>query len=112
VDGGRIGVVGSSSGAAVALQQAAGDPRIRALVLRSGNPAGAEAVATRVTVPTLLIVGEHDEPIRLANAELLGRLRGPRRLEVVGGADHLFTAADALGRAVALTAAWFDEHLK
>ncbi|MBI1963253.1 MAG: dienelactone hydrolase family protein [Candidatus Rokubacteria bacterium] len=111
VDAGRIGVVGASSGAAVALLRAASDRRIRALVLRSPNPSGAEAAVARVTVPALLVIGERDAPIRDACEPLLGRFGGPRRLEIVPGGDHLFAEPAALARATAATVAWFKEHL-
>jgi putative phosphoribosyl transferase len=111
VDRGRLAVVGASSGAAVALRRAAVDPRIRALVLRSANPTGAEEAARRVSVPTLLVAGERDAPIRELNARLFERLGGPRRLEVVPGGDHLFEDPAALGRAAALTLRWLEEHL-
>ena len=110
VDGGRMGVVGASSGAAVALLRAAEDARIRALVLRSANPEGAEAAAPRVKAPALLIVGEHDAPIRILNEELLRHLGGPRRLEVVPAGDHLFAEPAALRQASALTVGWFKKH--
>jgi putative phosphoribosyl transferase len=112
IDAARIGVAGASSGAAVALRRAASDGRIRALALRSANPEGALADAPLVTVPTLLVVGEHDLPIRELNEGLLGRLRGPRRLEVVPGGDHLFEDPAALRRAIDLTVAWFKLHLR
>ncbi|HEY8368028.1 MAG TPA: alpha/beta fold hydrolase [Thermodesulfobacteriota bacterium] len=107
----RIGVAGASSGGAVALLRASIDSRIRALVLRSANPAGAEDAAWRVRVPTLLVVGEHDTPTLAANQALAARLAGPHRLEVVPGGDHLFEDPTALGRAVEATVAWFSEHL-
>ena len=112
VDGRRLGVAGASSGAAVAVLAAARDRRIRALALRSPNLTGAEESVSRVTVPTLLVVGEHDEPIRAALEPLLGRFGGPRRLEVVPGGDHLFEDPVALTRATAATVAWFKDHLK
>jgi putative phosphoribosyl transferase len=111
VDRGRIGVVGASSGAAVALLQAARDLRIRALALRSPNPAGAEHAVAAVTVPTLLVVGEHDASIRAAVELLAKRFGGPHKLEVVPGGDHLFEEPAALARAVASIVAWFKEHL-
>ena len=107
----RIGIAGSSSGAAVALRVAAGSARVGALVLRSANPEGAEWAARDVTAPTLLAVGERDAPIRAVNESLLEDLGGPKRLEVVPGADHLFEDPEALVRATALTVAWFKEHL-
>jgi len=81
---GRIGVVGASSGAAVAVLGAAHDARIRVLVLRSANLAGAEAP----------------------------RFGGPRALEVVPGGDHLFRDAVALARAATATVDWFKAHLR
>ena len=111
-DARRIAVAGASSGAAVALLQAARDSRIRALVLRSPNPTGAEDAVARVTAPTLLVVGEHDAPIRDAVEALVGRFAGPRKLEIVPGGDHLFEDPAALARATAATAAWLKDHLK
>ncbi len=111
IDPGRIGVAGASSGAAAALARASIDARIAALVLRSGNPAGAEDAAARVTAPVLLLVGEHDLPTLAANRAVAARLAGPCRLEVVPGGDHLFGEPAALARAVDLTVAWFAEHL-
>ncbi len=112
VDRHRLGVVGASSGAAVAVRAAARDPRIRVLVLRSPNLAGAEDVAARVHVPALLVVGEHDEPIRAAIGPLLGRFGSARALEIIPGGDHLFEDPAALTRATAVTVAWFKDHLK
>lgn len=112
VDRGRLGVVGASSGAAVALLQAARDPRIRALALRSPNPAGAEGAVVAVTAPTLVVVGEQDEPTRAAIEPLLVRFGGPHTLEVVPGGDHLFEDPTALARATASIVVWFKEHLR
>ncbi len=111
VDGTRVAVVGSRSGAAVALLRAAVDPRIRALALRSANPSGAWGAAGRVAVPTLLVVGELDDEIVGANEGLRARLAGPARLEVVPGADHLFEDPAALRQAIAVVVAWLGEAL-
>jgi pimeloyl-ACP methyl ester carboxylesterase len=111
VDSSRVGVVGASSGAAVALLRAARDPRIRALVLRSANPTGAEAAAMSVKAPTMLIVGEYDASIRAANEKLRAGLGGPARLVVVPRGDHLFGDPEALREAVRLTTGWFAGRL-
>jgi putative phosphoribosyl transferase len=114
VDGSRIGVVGANSGAAAALRQAARDSRIRALVLRSAAPedaGGADEILSRVTVPTLLVVGENDWPTRHANERLLARLGGPRQLAVVPHADHLFAHPAAFREAIALTVSWFESQV-
>jgi predicted phosphoribosyltransferase/dienelactone hydrolase len=112
VDRHRLGVIGASSGGAVAVRGAARDPRIRVLVLRSPNLAGAEDAVPRVRVPALLVVGEHDEPIRAALGPLFGRFGGPCALEIIPAGDHLFEDPAALTRATAVTVAWFKDHLK
>ena len=112
IDGARVGLAGASSGAAAALLAAARDARVRALALRSPNPAGAEDAVPRVTAPTLLVVGEHDAPIREACEPLCARFGGPWRLEVVAGGDHLFEDPAALARAAGVMAAWFQRHVK
>lgn len=111
IDARRLGVAGASSGGAAALRLAAGDPRVRALVLRSGNPAGAEESAHRIRVPTLLVVGDQDVATRAANEELLPRLAGVRQLEVVPRGDHLFTDPGALARASEVAVGWMRKHL-
>jgi putative phosphoribosyl transferase len=111
VDSHRLGVVGASSGAAVAVLAAARDPRIRALALRSPNLAGAEDAVSRVRVPVLLVVGERDDAIRAALAPLLDRFGGQRVLDVIPDAGHLFENPAARARATAATAAWFNEKL-
>jgi putative phosphoribosyl transferase len=108
----RLGVVGASSGGAVAVRAAARDPRIRVLVLRSPNLAGAEHAVPCVRVPALLVVGEHDEPIRAALGPLFGRFGGPRALEIIPGGNHLFDDPAALTSATAATVAWLKDHLK
>lgn len=110
VDVARLGVAGASSGAAVALRLAAEDKRIRALALRSPNVEGAEAAAARVTVPTLLVVGERDAPIRAMCEALLPRL-ADARLEIVPRGDHLFEEPEALARASSLTVGWLKSRL-
>jgi putative phosphoribosyl transferase len=111
VDPQRLGVAGASSGAAVGLELAARDDRVRALALRSGNFVGVEDVARRVAVPTLLVVGERDEAIARLNEAVLARLAGARRLEIVPGGDHLFEDPVARRCATALMVDWLAMHL-
>lgn len=112
VDPGRIGIVGASSGAAVALGLAAEDPRVRALALRSANVEGAEAAAPRVTVPTLLVVGERDTAIRAMNEALMKHLGGECRLDVVPRGDHLFDDPETLRQATARMVEWLTGNLR
>jgi dienelactone hydrolase len=112
IDTTRLGLMGASSGALLALLLAAESQKIRALVLRSGNLDGAEDVAPRARVPTLLVVGEDDKATRVSNEALVGRLGGPRRLEVVPGGSHLFENPEALRRAITLAVDWFKRYLR
>ena len=111
IDSRRLGVAGASSGAIPTLALAAEDPRVRTLVLRSGNPEGTESLAEHVETPTLLVVGSHDAAIKAANEAIVARLGGVRRLGIVARGDHLFTDAGALARATTLTVDWFRRYL-
>lgn len=109
--GGPIGILGANSTALAALKVAADRPEIGALVLKAGKVVGAEEVAARLTVPTLLVAGERDRRIVAENEWLLARLTGPRCLVVIPGGDHLLADAEALRLASTCMAAWFARHL-
>lgn len=106
------GAFGSSTGAAAALLAAAqrGSP-IRAVVCRGGRTDLAGGAASRVTVPTLLVVGALDSWVLRINEQTLGQLAGERELLIVPGAGHLFEEAGAMARVAAASAAWFQRHL-
>src|SRR5437773_11488632 len=66
----RLGFFGSSTGGGAALVAAADLGRmIGAVVSRGGRPDLAGNALRRVKCPTLLIVGEHDEPVLELNQE-------------------------------------------
>jgi putative phosphoribosyl transferase len=107
-----LGVFGASTGAAAALVAAAKRPaRVRAVVSRGGRPDLADAALEIVTAPTLLIVGGRDEVVLRVNRQALSRLGGPKQLQVVPGATHLFEEPGALDRVARLAIDWFGEHL-
>ena len=108
-----LGLFGASTGAAAALFASVQRPdRVKAIVSRGGRVDLAEDVLSLVHVPTLFIVGENDHDVLKLNRHALSLLRGDRRLEIVGGASHLFEEPGAL-EAVALYArAWLVEHLE
>src|SRR5581483_3257266 len=84
-----VGYFGASTGAAAALIAAAARPAVvRAIVSRGGRPDLAGAAIDRVTAPTLLIVGDRDAPVLELNRQVLPRLGGEARLEIVPGATH------------------------
>jgi len=107
----RIGYFGSSTGAAAALCAAAGDPAVRAVVSRGGRTDLAGDAVEQVQAPTLLIAGEFDHPVIRWNRETHERLPGPKRLEIVRGASHLFEEPHTLEQVAGLAACWFESHL-
>ncbi len=108
----RLGLFGASTGAAAALVAAAqlGD-RIGAVVSRGGRPDLAGPVLDELKTPTLLIVGGRDFGVIELNEEALARLQGPKAIEIVPGATHLFPEPGALEIVMAEAARWFEAYL-
>ncbi len=107
-----MGLFGASTGAAAALVAAAGlGDRVGAVVSRGGRPDLAGRALERVRVPTLLIVGGADSIVLELNQQALARLRGPKALQIVPGASHLFPERGALEAVTARATEWFDRHL-
>jgi alpha-beta hydrolase superfamily lysophospholipase len=110
--GGRgVGILAVNSTAPAALAVAARRPDVGALALKAGRVREADDVAARVTVPTLLVVGERDTRVLAENDRLLTRLGGPRCLAVIPGGDHLLEDPEPLALASACMAAWFARQL-
>jgi putative phosphoribosyl transferase len=108
-----IGCFGASTGAAAALIAAAERPAsIAAVVSRGGRPDLAGEALGRVTAPTLLIVGGHDEPVIELNRDAMRRMHGHVELEIVPGATHLFEEPGTLERVCELAAGWFARYLR
>ena len=107
----HIGYFGASTGAGAALVAAADDPRVRAIVSRGGRPDLAGDFLSRVTAPTLLIVGGLDHAVLYLNRGAYERLAGTKRFEVVPGATHLFEEPGTLETVATLARLWFHEHL-
>ncbi len=95
-----------------ALNVAAERPRdVRAVVCRGGRVDLADRSLRKIPAPTLLIVGERDEPVLGWNRQVLARLGGESELRVIPGATHLFPEPGALDAAAHLAAEWFTRHL-
>lgn len=108
-----LGLFGADTGVAAALRAAAGRGGcVCAVVSRGGRPddAGAAALA-RVSAPTLLIVAGDDSGAVARSREAIRQLSGPKRLEVVPGASHLFAEPATLDAAANLAGAWFAKHI-
>jgi putative phosphoribosyl transferase len=107
-----LGLFGASTGAAAALVAAAqAGPRVRAVVSRGGRPDLAGEALGRVRAPTLLIVGGDDSVVIELNEQALAQLPGPKALEIVPGASHLFPEPGALEAVIAHAARWFARYL-
>lgn len=106
-----LGYFGASTGAGAALQAAAGDKKIKAVVSRGGRPDLAMSYLPEVSAPTLLIVGGNDEEVLKLNKAALAKLSGLKRLEIVPSATHLFEEPGALRQVAILARDWFSEYL-
>lgn len=107
-----VGLFGASTGAAAALQAAAelGD-QVSALVSRGGRPDLAAALE-EVRMPTLLIVGGSDRDILGLNRAALAVLAGPKKLQIVPNATHLFSEPGTLDAVAAAAAEWFGHYCR
>jgi putative phosphoribosyl transferase len=107
-----LGLFGASTGAAAALVAAAKLPRrVGAVVSRGGRPDLAGNVLDRVHAPTLLIVGGADFGVIDLNEHALAKLRGPKALQIVPRASHLFPEPGALEAVIDHAARWFERFL-
>lgn len=108
----RLGYFGASTGAGAALWAAAASPQsVGAIVSRGGRPDLAGEVLSRVTAPTLLIVGGDDEVVVELNREAFEKLECSRQLDVVPGATHLFAEPGALEQVAKMAEEWFLHYL-
>ena len=71
----------------------------------------AGAALPKVTAPTLLIVGERDEPVIEINEAALAQLNCEKELKIVPNATHLFEEPGTLDEAARLATDWFRRHL-
>lgn len=110
----KIGLFGSSTGAAAALIAAAELPdRVDAVVSRGGRPDLAGSALPKIQAPTLLIVGGYDEPVIYLNEQALAQMRAAKekKLITVPGASHLFEEPGTLEYVARLATDWFQTYL-
>jgi len=107
-----VGYFGASTGAGAALQAAAREPEnVSAVVSRGGRPDLAEPYLTRVTAPTLLIVGGDDYPVIEMNQAAYERLTCEKNLIIVPSATHLFEEPGTLDQVAEHAGNWFMRYL-
>ena len=108
-----IGLFGASTGAAAALVAAGDDGRIGAIVSRGGRPDLAATSLTRVSAPTLLLVGSLDAPVIDMNRWAYEQLAAvDKQMVIVPGASHLFEERGKLEEVARLAADWFVRWLR
>jgi dienelactone hydrolase len=108
----RVGLFGASTGAGAALVAAAErSTKVEAVVSRGGRPDLAGEALGRVSAPTLLIVGGYDAAVVQVNQGALAVLRGPKALEIIPGATHLFEEPGTLEQAAGVARDWFVQYL-
>jgi len=108
----KIGLFGSSTGAAGALVAAAERPdAIAAVVSRGGRPDMALNSLDRVKAPTLLIVGGDDYPVIDMNRKAFANLRVEKDMVIIPGATHLFEEPGTLEKAATRARDWFTKYL-
>lgn len=108
----RAGYFGASTGAGAALQAAARQPHaVGAVVSRGGRPDLAGPYLSRVTAPTLLLVGGEDGPVIGMNEEALAKLTCPKQLMIIPGATHLFEEPGTLDQVAQAALRWFQHYL-
>ncbi len=108
-----LGYFGASTGAAAALQAATKmENKIAAVVSRGGRPDLAGEIAlSRVSAPTLLIVGGADYGVIELNQQAYALLNCEKELTLIPGATHLFEEPGTLQQAAHSAADWFAQHL-
>lgn len=107
-----IGLFGASTGGGAALVAAAHRTgHVNAVVSRGGRPDLAREALPKVEAPTLLIVGERDEPVIKLNERARDEMGAYVRLVIVPGATHLFEEPGTLDQVAELAREWFLERL-
>lgn len=108
-----LGLFGASTGAAAALEAAAElGGEVRAVVSRGGRPdLASEQALLRVSAPTLLLVGGHDDGVIDLNQLAYDQLNCEKDMVIVPGATHLFEEPGTLETVARQAAAWFVRHL-
>lgn len=108
IDMKNLGLCGASSGGLVALKTALRENRIRGVALRGPRTDGMTPRADEFRIPILVVQGDLD-PLLPESERFVRALRGKAKIEIVPGADHLFSGPGQTETVAALTVAWFGK---
>jgi alpha/beta superfamily hydrolase len=111
VDSNRVGLLGYSFGAAVALPVACADERVKAVALISMPPASQVSQLRGCLKPKLMACGTDDFVVPLDQAKLLNQEAAePKQIELVDGADHFWLGYETV--LAEKVAAFFENKIK
>lgn len=104
----KIGFFGASTGAAAALGVAIKlGKKVSAVVSRGGRPDLTIGDFSKLTAPTLLIVGGDDFGVIELNEDTLKKIPSTKELKIIPGATHLFEEPGTLEQAAQAACDWF-----
>jgi len=132
----KIGIVGSSFGATTALIKAARDKRVQCVslwatpyMLEKQGDGRISEIAFKETIyddfarydilseakmvsSALVVHGEMDEVVPCHEGKTIYKnIRKPKSIEIIKGADHIFSSPAHREKAINLTLNWFRRHL-
>lgn len=108
----HIGLFGARTGAAAVMIAAANRPSaVKAVISRGGRPDLAADQLERVLAPTLMIVGGKDSSHIAHNRKACGRMHDRPMLELVQGANHLFSEPGMIEKVASMSYLWFQRNL-
>lgn len=108
----KTGYFGMGIEAGAAILAAAEKPsRVGAIACLGGRLDLANAVLSKIQVPTLLMVGEEDSRAQQVNQDALGKIHAEKQLRIIAGATHLNENLQALNQVADSAAQWFNQHL-
>ena len=112
VDNNRLGLLGYSFGAAVALPVACADEGVKAVALISLPPEPLQVSQLKgCTKPKLIVCGTNDFVVPLEQAELMNREAAePKQFELISGADHFWRGYEAV--VAEKVAAFFEDKFR
>lgn len=106
-----IGIFGASTGSAAAIIAAAKSNSVKAVVSRGGRVDLVTDFLPMVEAPTLLLVGQNDQPLLDLNTSAIELLKCPKQLKIIPDASHLFEEPGALDQVAAQASMWFNRYL-